>query len=316
MSYTTIRVSAPGSIMITGEHAVVYGYPSIVCAIDQRITVEALPLTERRVEIVSDIGPPMTLPLEFVSKGGRYRFILSAVEFFSNRLKHGVRLTISSKIDPSLGLGSSAAVTIASLAALATMVGEDLGQSLYTKALTIVRRNEGRGSGADLAASIFGGMLAYKLPTELLDKVPAGEISAEITQLPTPPILSLCHSGYKTPTPVVLAKVARSMVGREAAFEVLYQRMGQAAADAIVFAKKQDWLAFGAAISEYQGMMEELDVSDPTLGKIVGDALACPATIGAKISGSGLGDCVLAVGAVPIGFFQVTATSEGLRIDD
>ncbi|MEM1342869.1 MAG: galactokinase family protein, partial [Pseudomonadota bacterium] len=30
-------VSAPGSVMITGEHAVVAGYRAIVCAIDQRI---------------------------------------------------------------------------------------------------------------------------------------------------------------------------------------------------------------------------------------------------------------------------------------
>ncbi|EEE35339.1 putative mevalonate kinase [Rhodobacteraceae bacterium KLH11] len=314
MNYTPIKVSAPGSIMITGEHAVVYGQPSIVCAIDQRVTVEALPLTERRVEIVSDIAPPVTLPLDVISGDGPYRFILSAVELFAGRLKHGVRLTVSSKIDPSLGLGSSAAVTIASLGALATMLGDRLGLLLHTRALAIIRRHQKRGSGADLAASVFGGMIAYKLPTELLNKVPAAETSAKITPLPTPPILSLCYSGNKTPTSAVLAKVARSMVGREEEFAALYERMGRVVRDSIAFARVRNWPAFGDTLSEYQGMMEELDVSDPTLERMIDNALACPKTLGAKISGSGLGDCVLAVGAVPSNFFQAPVTSKGLHV--
>ena len=35
-----VTVSAPGKLMLFGEHAVVYGYPCIVTAVDQRITME------------------------------------------------------------------------------------------------------------------------------------------------------------------------------------------------------------------------------------------------------------------------------------
>ena len=46
-----VTASAPGSIMVTGEHAVVHGYPARVAAVDQRITVtgEALKARELRV---------------------------------------------------------------------------------------------------------------------------------------------------------------------------------------------------------------------------------------------------------------------------
>ena len=48
-------VSAPGSVMITGEHAVVAGYRAIVCAIDQRIRMRVTPLDEPEVQITSSI---------------------------------------------------------------------------------------------------------------------------------------------------------------------------------------------------------------------------------------------------------------------
>ena len=46
-----ISTSAPGSLMISGEHAVVYGHPAIVCAIDARVHITLTP---------ADDGPPST----------------------------------------------------------------------------------------------------------------------------------------------------------------------------------------------------------------------------------------------------------------
>ncbi|MEM9633658.1 MAG: hypothetical protein AAGA50_20160 [Pseudomonadota bacterium] len=315
MSAGAVAVSAPGSIMITGEHAVVYGHPAIVCAIEQRVRVEAAPLTERRLEIVSEIAPALSVPLDRISVDGPYRFVLSAVKLHAERLSHGLRLTITSEIDPTLGLGSSAAVTVACLGALAHLTGTDRSH-LHTQALAIIRHIQGRGSGADLAASLHGGMIAYRLPEAMLSGVPVDEISAEIVHLPEAPVLSLCYCGYKTPTAEVLARVAQAMEGREAEYSDLYQRMGSSASDAIATARDRDWPAFGAALTTYQALMEELGVSDPTLDRIIGKARACPQTLAAKISGSGLGDCVLAVGAVPEGFVPAPVAAEGMRIHD
>ncbi|MBL3571560.1 hypothetical protein BV509_17220 [Rhodovulum sulfidophilum] len=310
-----MKVSAPGSIMITGEHAVVYGHAAIVAAVEQRITIEVTPLAERQLQILSDIAPPATVPLDPIVVEGPYRFVLAAAARFAGRLPGGARLEIASEIDPTLGLGSSAAVTVAALGAFARLSGAPT-EGLHTDALAVVRRIQGRGSGADLAASLKGGMNAYRLGAGMLTGAPPEAARAQIDRLPMPPALSLRHAGYKTPTAEVLARVAAAMEGREAEFAALYDRMGDCAAATIAAATRRDWTGFGAALTVYQGLMAELGVCDDTMGRIVAEAKVTPGLMGAKITGSGLGDCVLALGARPEGFTPVALAEEGLRIDD
>ncbi|WP_414897138.1 mevalonate kinase [Rhodovulum sp. YEN HP10] len=310
-----MKVSAPGSIMITGEHAVVYGHPAIVAAIEQRIEIEVSPLPQRWLEIVSEIAEPATVDLDRIAVEGPYRFVLAAAARFAGRLSSGARLEIRSEIDPTLGLGSSAAVTVAALGAFARLSGAPT-EGLHTDALAIVRQIQGRGSGADLAASLRGGMNAYRLGADMLTGAPPETARAWIDRLPLPPALGLRYAGYKTPTAEVLARIAGAMAGREAEFAALYDRMGACAAAAIAAAQAQDWTAFGAALTRYQGQMIKLGVSDGTLSRIIADAETTPGLLAAKISGSGLGDCVLALGARPEGFTPVAVAEEGLVIDD
>lgn len=302
-----VRVSAPGSIMVTGEHAVVYGHPAIVAAIDQRITVQIIRRADRLVTISSEIAPPAQLSLDSLSAEGPYRFVLAAVMKYRADLSGGVDITITSQIDPTLGLGSSAAVVIACLRALAALTDAPL-DTLHKQALDIVQSLQGRGSGADLAASLRGGMIAYQLGTEGL--------AAQITALPVPPPLSLCYVGYKTPTGEVLRQVAEASVGREAAVDALYTAMGETAAQAISSAGAQEWAAFGSALSAYQDHMRRLGVSDDALEALIARAAAKDGVMGAKISGSGLGDCVLALGAVPEGFTLATLAMTGVTLHD
>ena len=51
-----IRVSAPGSIMLMGEHAVLFGHRAIACAVDKRMHVVLQPRTDRRVIIESALA--------------------------------------------------------------------------------------------------------------------------------------------------------------------------------------------------------------------------------------------------------------------
>lgn len=294
-----IRASAPGSIMITGEHAVVYGHRAIVAAVEQRVFVTLQPRTDRRVRITSQIAPPLETDLNSLPQGGAYRFVLAALALYRGRLTAGCDVVITSQIDPTLGLGSSAAVTIACLAALSAQTG---GQDdLHAQAHGIVHQIQGRGSGADLAASLTGGMLAYRAPPR-----------TEMVQLPDPPPFSLCYVGYKTPTGEVLEKIAREMTGREAAYAALYQEMAASAETAITAAAAEAWTDFAAALTGYQALMVRLGVSDKALDRIIAGA---DQALAAKISGSGLGDCVLAMGPMPQGFVPVTLAQKGVIVD-
>lgn len=109
--------------------------------------------------------------------------------------------------------------------------------------------------------------------------------------------------------------IAERRSGQEAHYDALYARMGTVADEAITAAESKRWPAFFAALTTYQSLMVELGVSDDTLDHIIEKAKEAPGTRAAKISGSGLGDCVLAFGAAPEGFDPVTIASEGLCVD-
>ncbi len=304
----TVTASAPGSIMITGEHAVVYGHRAIVAAIDQRVQVTLTRRTDETVRITSEIADPLVFSRASLPSGGPYRFVLAALSQHREQADSGFDMDIRSDINPTLGLGSSAAVTIACLGALSHLVGAPR-EGVHGDALRIVRRLQGRGSGADLAASFHGGLMAYRAPA-------AEDTSATVTPLQGPDApLSLKYAGYKTPTAEVLRMIAERRSGQEAHYDALYARMGTVADKAISAAENKQWPAFFAALTTYQSLMADLGVSDDTLDHIIANANEAPGTLAAKISGSGLGDCVLAFGAALEGFDPVNIAAEGLCVD-
>ncbi|MCH2164440.1 MAG: hypothetical protein MK098_07285 [Marinovum sp.] len=302
-----VIATAPGSVMITGEHAVVYGHPALVAAIDQRVSVTGVHRTDGQLRITSEIAKDALYDLADLPKDGPYRFIVAAVAKYAADLAGGVSIDVKSQINPTLGLGSSAAVTVATLGVLAHTTG-GTRDTIHADALSIVRNIQGRGSGADLAASLTGGCLAYQIPQN-------GQ-PAQITPVFTPPALGLKYTGYKTPTGEVLAKVAASRLGREELVDALYAEMGANASATIAAVQRDAWHNAGPLMNAYQALMGTLGVSDDTIDAIIAEALTTPGLMACKISGSGLGDCVLSMGARPEGFTPAPLAIEGLRIHD
>jgi mevalonate kinase len=164
------------------------------------------------------------------------------------------------------------------------------------------------GSGANVAG-------LFSPSSQHHDLVSTSE-QAVIILLPHPPQLSLCYCGYKTPTGDVLAGIAKRMQGREAAYAALYGRMGGRAMAAITAARLRDWPVFAEQLNAYQDLMVELRVSDPMLDALVARARSEAGVMAAKISGSGLGDCILALGPLVAQHQPAPFTAKGLVLDD
>lgn len=280
-------VSAPGSTMICGEHAVVYGYPAIVCAVEQRISVTLSPREDDDIIIHSELAH-YRAPRQQLSDHPKLRFVLEAIKRAS--LTHGINLSIQSAIDPTLGLGSSAAVTVATLGALNHLRQGNINRDhIHQQALSIVRDIQQRGSGADLAASVYGGILAYQTqPTQITP-----------LDFRLPLNFSLRYSGYKTPTADVLALLANKMAQDPQRYEDIYQNIGNASQDAIQAIDNNDGPLFTAALNYCQNQMDELGVSDATLAQMIDQAMNDDNTLASKISGSGLGDSIISVSFKP-----------------
>ncbi len=293
--------------MLLGEHAVLHGRRALVSSVNQRLTVALTPRNDRQVEIRSALGAHDT-SLDQLDPHPKFRFILAALTTVASRLERGVTITITSEFSDQIGFGSSAAVTVATLAGLHALTrGAVEPRSIFLAARDLIRTVQGRGSGADVAASVYGDLVAYC--AEPLDLV----------HLPATHPLTAVYSGSKRPTPEVIRIVEENRARQPEHFETLFDLMDRcsgAAADAV---SRGDWKAVGACLDVGQGVMEAMGVSNEALAAIVHALQADPGIQGAKISGSGLGDCAVGLGrpqssSFPFPAMLIEPAREGLQV--
>ena len=248
-----ITASAPGSVMLMGEHAVVKGYWAVACALDKNISVTLTPRADREVLIRSELATYQA-SLDDLSIDDRLSFVLKAIQLQLSELTRGFELDISAEFSHTLGLGSSAAVTVATVKVLAEYTHQSLSRAEHLKkSLAVVHGVQKRGSGTDLAASIYGGVIAYKVDP------------CEVIPLSGLPIICLHYVGYKTKTPEVLSIVAQKAKRHPHIYRDIYKMMDSVTCAAINAIKDEDWQGFGELMNIYQGQMDSLGVSDAKL---------------------------------------------------
>ena len=288
---------APANTMILGEHSVVYGYPALACALDQFIHIRWQQRQDNLIQIVSALANHET-NINQLEAHPQLTFVMQALQAFKDKLSFGLTIEIESDFSSTIGLGSSAAVLAAMLSGLNQITTQQLSTlELFEIGHEIILKIQGRGSGTDLAASLAGGVIYFKPKSEqqLRPSIEKCDISFP---------LCLIYAGYKTPTAEVLKQVAEQWQNRPDQLATIYQQMGSTTDSA--FKKLQAYLSdaasqqhlatFYSAFDHYQILMDQLGVSDETLEKLISNLNSCSSIRAAKISGSGLGDCVLGIG--------------------
>ncbi|MBR6021361.1 MAG: mevalonate kinase [Kiritimatiellae bacterium] len=289
MKLRKVRASAPGSLMLMGEHAVLRGEPAVVCAIGKRIRVALSPREDGKVTMHSALGTHETT-VEELAADESFRFVVGALraerDAGEGGLGEGMDLDIRSEMSHQMGLGSSAAVTVATLAAVAAARGEEVDAGkLVERGTAVVRRAQGgRGSGADVAASAYGGVLRYYMESQ------------EALRLPVKPELTLLYSGYKTPTAEVIARVEEARKRDTALYDALDGLIGETVRRAVDAAVAGDLETVGRMMDMNHGLMDALGVNDARLSELTYALRGDSQVLGSKISGSGLGDCAVGLG--------------------
>ncbi len=270
--------------MLLGEHAVLHGNRSLVAAINRRITVELFEVEGRQVSIHSSLGHYQA-PLGELVDHPKFRFVLQAIRQHADAIPSGFELQITSEFSADIGFGSSAAVTVAVQAALMHWIGgaEPEKEALFEQSLQTVLAVQGRGSGADLAATVFGGIVGYTIDP---DFIPI-EVAVPLTAV---------YCGYKTPTPDVILRVEQLRAEDPEKFERIFFDINASAEMAVSKLRQHDFPAFGKILNRNQELMAEMGVNTPELQEIVELLQHSPEIFGAKISGSGMGDCAVGIG--------------------
>lgn len=150
-----IKVSAPGKIILSGEHAVVYGKPAILAAVNRRLSVLVEPFFENKI-ITS--APP------YLAKFAR-DLVLKVL----GKQKEKLKIEISSDIPVGGGMGSSAALAVATTTALFKYFGQPFEkENINEIAYEIEKKQHGNPSGGDNTIVTYGGFLWYRKETEFL----------------------------------------------------------------------------------------------------------------------------------------------------
>lgn len=296
-----LNASAPGSLMLLGEYGVLYGKPALVCAVDKRINVTLMPRADDQIILQSTLHGSYKTTLSTLSVEKPFQFVLSVLKEFVNQMTYGCDIDITTQFSDKMGLGSSAAVTVATLAALTRWLDIDMTPlELVRVGRHVVRQVQGVGSGADIAACVYGGMIGYH-PQPL-----------EIEKLAVTHPLTALYAGYKTPTADAISHVQTQFSAYPDLFSQLCNSIGLCAAEGIALVRNADWAKLGAVMNMQQGLMESLGVNTPLLRDMVDELRKQTDVLGAKISGSGLGDCVVALGGLPE-HFSYTGSHAGIQ---
>jgi mevalonate kinase len=282
-----IKTSAPGSIMLMGEHAVLQGKQAIVAAIAQRVYVDLVPRIDKLIRIHSPLFGDHQTELPIKTLTPPFQFVLAAIKCYEQYCDHGFDLTITSDINPTYGLGSSAAVTVATLYALAHFTQQTLSKELcHQQAHQIIQHIQGSGSGADVVASCWGGITAYRIQPY------------DYQTLTAIPDLQLFYAGYKTSTATVIASVQARQNKYPSLFEKIYKAMDHCCREAVTAWQQADWRTVATLMIYHQHLQAALGTSDTHLNRMIECLQSIDGILAAKISGSGLGDCVLSIGSM------------------
>lgn len=270
-----VTTSAPGKLFILGEHAVVYGYPAIVAAINKRIFVTTRIVIKNSDEI-NTLG---------VSDN---RFVRQALLYFKKtfQIHESIAITTRSAFSDTVGFGSSSAVTVATIASLNALFQRKLSNNdIFNLSYDVVKNIQGVASGADVAASVYGGITYYqKKEKTVVKKIECGKIH-----------LIVGYSGVKADTVTIIKKVVNLYEGKKAFVENIFVDISLLVEKGLHHLEHKEYEQFGTCMNKNHALLHKLGVSTLMLDTMVKAALDAGAW-GAKLSGAGGGDCIIAIG--------------------
>ncbi|MCK8624135.1 phosphomevalonate kinase [Apilactobacillus xinyiensis] len=325
-----ISVKAPGKLYIAGEYAVVEkGNPSIIVALNQFITVS--------IEKSNDYGSIVSKQYSensiywkridnkiiFDNRDNPFHYILAAiniVETYAQSMSKNLKtyhLKVDSELDNSdgkkYGLGSSAAVTVATVKALCQFYDIDVSKDELFKLSAITHLEiQGNGSLGDIAASVYGGWIAYEaFDREWLKQMRPNLSIKELINKKwpylrieplTPPTnlkLLIGWTGSPASTSQLVDKVSSEKSSKENEYQEFVQK-SKACLERMIkgFYNKnletiQREIIINRKLLHQLGQITNVIIETPSLKKLCDIAIENGSA--AKSSGAGGGDCGIAI---------------------
>ena len=262
------RGVAPGKVILLGEHAVVYGRPAVAAAIDRHVEV--------RITAGSDgerIGEHPSAPTaQALRRAAELMGVPSAA----------LAVTIEANLPAAVGLGSSAALSVATLRAFADYTQRRLDDAaICSAAFELEKLFHGFPSGIDNTVATYGGVIRFE----------SGAVSAMTLPAAPLPLVIVIGRVLRQTQQTVRALRAR-WESAPATYERLFDEVATLVADGEQALAAGDLVRLGVTMSANHGVLHRLGVSTDELDELVACAHAHGA-LGAKLTGGGGGGAVL-----------------------
>lgn len=277
--------SAPGKIILFGEHAVVYGRPALAVPVKEVHADVSISNSARKgiwieapdVNLSTELNAlPSDHPIASIIHNF---FFLSRVVSFPN-----LEIKISATIPVASGLGSGAAVTVALTRALAAHLDFWMrDDEINTFTYEIEKLHHGTPSGIDNT------VVTYARPVYFVRGQPI-----ETFKVGKPFTMVIADTGISAPTKESVGDVRRLWMNDKPRWEMVFDKIGEIAFTArrAIEAGKPEML--GELMNENHALLQKLTVSSPELDRLVEAALRAGA-LGAKLSGGGRGGNMIAL---------------------
>jgi len=279
-----MAASAPGKLILFGEHAVVFGEPAVSTAIDLRVEVYGRAHTEWLVD-----GASLEEP--------RYRYVKAAVARVG--APDPLWLEIRSQLPSGAGLGSSAAVAVATIASLQRTAGPLDVPAIARMAFEVEHEVQGRASPLDTStASAGGGILVLREPhANLLWSIERDTRRWFLHRCELPPLdLVIGNTGISAATGPLVAKV-KDRVDRDPQAAEMVREIGRISLDGLRAIQRMDLVEAGHLMDRNHALLTELGVGHPSLDRLV--TAARKHSFGAKLTGAGGGGSMVALTDTP-----------------
>ncbi|MCP4680480.1 MAG: mevalonate kinase [Deltaproteobacteria bacterium] len=288
----THRAAACGKVILLGEHVGVYQRAALAAGLDGALRTEARRNGNGRLHL--------SVPhwsLQVAEDQDSHPAALLRLLRRELRGQQGAQLDVQTWLPPGAGLGSSAALSVGLVRVLAEYWQRDLSEAaINLLAFAAEGIFHGRPSGLDNTTAAYGGLCL--LNGEGRDLPPAFEpLPGEPTRLRrcTRPLrLALADSRVQRSTRIAVDRVRELGEADPEAFAHLLDRINALTHEGAQAVVDGDLPALGVAMNLNQEYLRRLGVSHPRLELAVEEALAGGA-LGAKLTGAGLGGCVVAL---------------------
>jgi mevalonate kinase len=285
----TSTASAPGKVIMCGEHAVVYGRPAVALPlIDVRATATVHDGTEQGIVCnAPDIGerwllherPDHPIP----------QLVQATLDRLGCNVPPSLRITLRSNIPVASGMGSGAALGAALVKALATHWGQTLRPA---EVAALVYESERAYHGTP--SGIDNTVVSYEQPIWFQRNAVGTPPTIEPLKLGSSLRFVIGDTGVRAPTYVTVGAVRAAWQHDRARYEGLFDQIGAIARDVRGALATGRIRILGRLLNRNQALLRELGVSSPELERLIDAALTAGAQ-GAKLSGGGGGGIMLAL---------------------